>query len=390
MVKARGEQESSKECAVFCENELKKKNLPPIRPVLTVDWETRRAEIADLLQRELFGYRPAEPEEVTFDVTPDPRPDFESAADTFKITANAKLAGGKSFSFPFYAAIPKGKNCLPFFVHINFRNNVPDEYMPTMDMMERGFAVFSFGYEDVSSDDLDFTDKLAGILYGGRERTGADCGKIPMWSWAASRVMDFCATLDCLDLSKSAVIGHSRLGKTALYTGMLDTRFQFVISNESGFAGAAISRNRADRESGKTFCCARFCVEHHMQWFAPNYAKYADHEEDMPYDQHFLVAASAPRYVYVGSADGDIWSDPMSEYLSCCAAGEIYEQLGRRGFLHYAQSWPFLCASVVQGSGAVTVGEKRYDLPKGTHFLAPADWQRYMDFIEKAPPLKEL
>lgn len=38
----------------------------------------------------------------------------------------------------------------------------------------------------------------------------------------------------------------------------------------------------------------------------------------------------------------------------------------------YAQPWPFLCASVVQGSGVVTVGNKRYDLPKGTHFIAPA------------------
>jgi mannose-6-phosphate isomerase len=27
---------------------------------------------------------------------------------------------------------------------------------------------------------------------------------------------------------------------------------------------------------------------------------------------------------------------------------------------------------VVQGSGAVTVDDKRYDLPKGAHFLAPS------------------
>ena len=38
----------------------------------------------------------------------------------------------------------------------------------------------------------------------------------------------------------------------------------------------------------------------------------------------------------------------------------------------YAMPWPFLCASVVEGSGAVVVGDVRYDLPKGTHFLAPA------------------
>ena len=85
---------------MFCENELKKKNLPPIRPDPSADWESRRAEIADILQRELFGYRPAEPEEVTFDVTPDQRPDFGSAADTLKITARAKLSGGRARFFP--------------------------------------------------------------------------------------------------------------------------------------------------------------------------------------------------------------------------------------------------------------------------------------------------
>ncbi len=39
----------------------------------------------------------------------------------------------------------------------------------------------------------------------------------------------------------------------------------------------------------------------------------------------------------------------------------------------YAQPWPFLCVSVVEGSGTVEVGGKKYDLPKGTHFIAPVE-----------------
>ena len=38
----------------------------------------------------------------------------------------------------------------------------------------------------------------------------------------------------------------------------------------------------------------------------------------------------------------------------------------------YAMPWPFLCASVVAGSGTVRVGGTSYDLPKGTHFIVPA------------------
>lgn len=54
----------------FCENELLRKKLPEIWPDKTVDWEMRRLEIADILQSELFGYRPADPEEISFTVLP--------------------------------------------------------------------------------------------------------------------------------------------------------------------------------------------------------------------------------------------------------------------------------------------------------------------------------
>lgn len=38
----------------------------------------------------------------------------------------------------------------------------------------------------------------------------------------------------------------------------------------------------------------------------------------------------------------------------------------------YAQAWPFLNVSVVRGHGSVTVSGKRYDLPLGTHLIAPS------------------
>jgi len=366
---------------MFCENELKKRCLPPVWPDKSVPWETRRQQIAEILQSELFGFRPEDPQEISFAVLPPERyyaTFCAGKASLTKIGITAKLCG-KSFTFPLYAAIPKGKKNLPFFVHINFRSSVPDLYMPSEELIDNGFAVFSFGYEDVTSDDTDFTNGLAGILYEGRERVGSECGKIPLWSWAASRVMDYCQTLDCLDFAKSAVVGHSRLGKTALYTGMLDPRFQFVISNDSGFAGAALSRNRADREQGARFCSVDFCVRHHMQWFAENYRKYADNEESMPYDQHFLVAASAPRCVYVASAQDDTWSDPNTEYLSCCAAGEVYEALGVPAFVHPDRG--------PRPGDRLHEGRIGYHMRAGAHFFSREDWQNYMQFIKNSPAL---
>ncbi|MBQ2721171.1 MAG: hypothetical protein IJF23_06515 [Clostridia bacterium] len=362
---------------MFCKNELNERHLPEIWPDKSIPWERRRAEISDILQRELFGYRPAEPEEISFTELPGESFYGEFCAGKAplkKIGINVKI-NGRDFSFPVYSVIPKGKKNLPFFIHINFRPDVPDRYMPSEEIADNGFAVFSFGYEDVTSDNEDFTNGLAGILYNGRDRVGGECGKIPMWSWAASRVMDYCRTLDCLDFSASAVVGHSRLGKTALYTGMMDDRFNFVISNNSGFAGAALNRNRKYREAGEPFCSVDFCVKHHMQWFCENYRKYADNEETMPYDQHFLVAASAPRHVYVASAEQDLWSDPRTEYLSCCAADEVYKELGSTGFVH-PDRYPEIGERFHDGD----VG---YHIRAGAHYLGREDWQQYMDYIRK-------
>lgn len=364
---------------MFCKNELLERNVPEIWPDKSVDWKNRRIEIANILQSELFGYRPADPEEISFEYLPigDAHVFTGGKADYLKILIHTKV-NGKEFSFPMYGAVPKEKKNLPFFIHIRFKSNkstFQSIHMydpPIEEIIDNGFAMFWFGYEDVTTDNMDFNDGLAGILYDGRERTGSDPGKIAMWSWAASRVMDFCQTLDCLDFSRSAVIGHSRLGKTALFTGVMDERIQFIIANGSGFAGAALSRNHTEERH----CSVEFCVNNHMMWFSENYRKYANKEYEMPFDQHFLVAGSAPRHVYVGSADQDYWATPRMEFLSAYAAGEIYECLGLPG-LSCHDRYPVTGEFFHDGY----VG---HHLRKGTHYLNRDDWKFYMKYIQNA------
>lgn len=326
-----------------------------------------RDEMLDILLSEEYGNLPPAPSAIKWQTEKDVIPNFcagNAAID--KITAVCTV-NGKEFSFPFYAAIPTAKGPHPFFIHINFRNSIPDRYMPSEELIDNGFAVLSFDFNDVTKDNPDFTDGLAGILFPNGKRAPDSPGKIAMWAWAAHRVMDYAHTSgDVFDLDCGTVCGHSRLGKTALFTAATDERFRFVYSNNSGCSGAAITRNKKG-EHVKNIC------ENFPYWFCENYKKYIDNESDMPFDQHYLIASVAPRFVCVGSADEDMWADPNSEMLACVASSPAFEKLGKTGFI---------CEDRLPETGDMffdgTVG---YHLRKGKHYFSRQDWLRLTKFI---------
>jgi hypothetical protein len=103
-----------------------------------------------------------------------------------------------------------------------------------------------------------------------------------------------------------------------------DTRFALGIANNSGARRGALppSRRNAPDITG------RF-----PYWFCPSFARYAGREQELPFDQHQLVAACAPRRVLVGSALDDAWADPQAEFLSCVLADGVYRQLGLGGLV---------------------------------------------------------
>ena len=335
-------------------NELRKRALPELLP---------REEMLRILLEEEYGALPAKPSSIRFEDSGEENKNFLCGKARYqKLFAVCELSG-KSFSFPFYVSYIDDGIPHPFFVHVNFRDNVPDLYMPTEELIDNGFSVLSFCYKDITSDNGDFSDGLAGVLYENGVRGERDCGKISMWAWAAHRVMDYAESRsDVFDLSRAAVCGHSRLGKTALLASATDTRFAFAYSNDSGCSGAAVSRGKEGETVGKI--CARF-----PYWFSENYKKYADKENEMPFDQHYLIASIAPRRVLVGSASEDIWADPRSEQLACFAASAAFDR-------------PFACPDREANIGESFLdGDVGYHLRRGKHFYGRADWHKLMEFI---------
>lgn len=353
--------------SVMINNLLEERVLQPIGDFNSAEWENVKNEYTKTLCSEEYGYPLPAPTKLEFEKVKPINGRFAAGTATFyKVIAHTEILG-KEFSFPFSVVLPNKTGKYPFFVEIDFENGVPNKYFPTEEIINNGFAALHFYYEDVTSDNADMTNGLSGILYPDGERKGDDPGKIMMWSWAAQRVMDYAMTLDCLDFDNAAVIGHSRLGKTALVTGMLDSRFKYVISNDSGCSGASITRAKEGEHID-------FITKTFPFWFCKNYTNYVD-ESKLTFDQHMLLATIAPRTLIVGSAADDTWADPDAEYLGCCAASKAWENLGLVGFVH---------PNRLPTPGSVfDEGNICYQIRTDGHYLSRRDWNVYFDIIRK-------
>ncbi len=351
--------------------ELEKRKVPDIftffdgkKVETSEDWEKRKAELRSYFQEEMYGVLPEKPLSVTSEIYYSEDNYCAGKALLKKINLTLHFEN-KDFTFPITSVIPKKKAKLTFLL-INFRDNVPDRYYPTEEIIDSECAGISFNYKDVSSDDNDFTNGLAGVFFENGERNNNGASKITLWAYAAMRVLDYIETVPELDASRTVVIGHSRLGKTALFTGALDSRFYGVISNDSGCCGAAITRGKIGETYKKINDVFPF-------WFCKNFEKYAESKEEFKTDQNALIALSAPNKVYVASAEEDSWADPYSEFLGIYSASAAYGFYGKKGFSENCEflNEPFK----IHGENCA------YRMRAGTHYLGREDWQNYIEYF---------
>jgi hypothetical protein len=155
-----------------------------------------------------------------------------------------------------------------------------------------------------------------------------------------------------------------------LWCGAQDERFAAVISNNSGYGGAASSK------LGKGERVNDFIRVGSWDWFCENFKLYHDEREDSkPYDQAFLLALVAPRLLLVGSAAEDSGADPESEFLTTLHASSAWELLGVDGL-------------VTDGKMPVPgdrfgKGNIQYHLRNHGHFLSREDWGQYIKFLDE-------
>lgn len=346
--------------------EIRRRNIPPLLPdgVTADDWDVTRRRLVGLFAEHVYGVSPPGPASVSAEVLTEDPTAFAGKATHRRVSLSFSTPGGV-FSFPVDTAAPNGNTQSPLFIFLSFHTYRESYETPIEEILDSGYAIAVLHYEAVTGDNGDMQSRLAGLYARGKEKNA--WGKIGIWAYALSRVMDYARTLPYIDPERIACVGHSRLGKTALWCGAQDTRFRAVFANNSGCSGAAITRGKR----GETVrdICARF-----PYWFCENYRQYMDREDAMPFDQHQLLAAIAPRLCYTCSADRDVWADPHSEYLSCVLASEAYVRLGHTGFV-CDDRYPVAGDTFHKGN----IG---YHMRAGEHFLSRYDWGKFIEFMD--------
>jgi len=346
------------------------------------EWmKKRRPEILAMFETEVYGKAPGRPEDMSFETLYTETGVLGGIATRREV--KVYFSADKKHYMTVLVYAPAGKTKSPAFLGINFKGNesvsedpgitLPDKTQlkaygihplfergyassswPLEEIVKRGYAVVTFCRDDVDPDTDDaFGNGVHPLFY----REGQHCpdpdqwGTISAWAWGLSRALDYLETDELVDAGRVAVIGHSRLGKTALWAAAQDTRFAMSISNCSGCGGAALSR----RAVGETVAAINRRFPH---WFCRNFQKYNDNEAALPVDQHELIDLIAPRPVYVASASEDKWADPVGEGLAAKEAEKVYR-------LFHAQD---------------RIGRHVH---KGKHQISIEDWEYYLDFADK-------
>jgi hypothetical protein len=372
--------------------------------VTTVDgWTDRRAELLATFASQEYGRTPGpRPPLWVSDVSRVPGA-LEGRAIRIQVTLHFGSAPGGPMMHLLMYLPAQATSAAPVFLALNFRGNqavaddpgvrlatswLPDDNpgvrehhateasrgteasrFPLDLLLSRGYGLATAYYGDLDPDfDDGFQNGVQPLFYQTGQTRPADdeWGAIGAWAWGLSRAMDYLDTNPEVDERRVVVLGHSRLGKAALWAAAQDDRFAIVVSNESGCGGAALHK----RIYGETVESITRTFPH---WFDVNFRQYAGHEDRLPVDQHELLALIAPRPLYVASADGDQWADPKGEFLAAAAADPVYRLLGQPGLGVSAMP-------AVDHPVGDTIG---YHVRSGKHDLTRYDWEQYVAFAER-------
>ena len=377
---------------VYDEAKVPPYDLPPLlvssegRPITTPEqwFNVRRPQIMGLFGNLVYGTVPApeSPIRTTFEVVKTHLEFMNGRATRKDVRIRFENAKGSAEMQILVFTPHNEKHPAPAFMLHSFGGTKDDSHdahpdrpgflrngLPLGEFLQRGFGFVVAPQGDlVRHNEVEFLKGIHPLFY----RTGQSFPKANEWgcisavAWGASRAIDYLETDRDIDAKRVALMGHSKMGKATLWTAAQDQRFALAISAQSGCGGAALWKRNFGENMEKM-------VTRFPYWLCRNAWKFVRNEDDLPVDQHMLLACIAPRPIYVHSGVEDTWADARGEYLSAYHASEVYRLLGKKGLTTEAS--PPVGEAIVRSD----VG---YHNRPGGHSIEMFDWLKFLEFAE--------
>ena len=228
----------------------------------------------------------------------------------------------------------------------------------------RGYAVATIYSADFAPDNkITYASRVVSLF------DDPEFKAIGAWAFGLLRGVDYLMQDPAIDSNRIAVIGHSRLGKAAVWAGANDKRIGLVISNDSGNTGASLSRGN----HGETVFTINMGMPH---WFCSEYRQFGKNENALPVDQHMLLATIAPRKLYVGNAEDDLWADPQGSFNSLRFASKAFALYDTDVLPEEMEVYP----PINTAYHCRTMG---VHLRSGWHDIQKEDWVHYLQFMDQ-------
>jgi len=281
--------------------------------------------------------------------------------------------GTHTFQVPVYLLNKAEK--VPIFILINHRDPITqtsstNEYFPLDNViLPRGYGAAVINDVDVADDNTRYRKGVIDEFNMNRQNGWK---AISAWAFSASRLIDYLETDTDVDVSKIAIIGHSRSGKASLWAAAQDKRISLTCVNNAGCTGDKLMKG--SWKWGETIEQINGSFPH---WFTDKYKDYNGLDKNLPFDFHQLVSLIAPRLIAQGTASGDDWADPVAQFHSLVFAQPVFALYGKTTTTWQASNAPDKSKPIVMRNGNIQAHQRI-----GEHDLKVEDWNNYLDFAD--------